>query len=41
MVTDSENCALIKLMDPKKAKGEDEIAVQFFKAYPSGMARLI
>ena len=28
-------------MDPKKAKREDGIPVQFFKACPSGMARLI
>ena len=40
-VTDSEVSTLIELMDPRKAKGEDGIAVQFSKAYLSGMARLI
>ena len=28
-------------MDPKKAKGEDGIPVQFFRACPSDMAKLI
>ena len=32
---------LIEFMDPKKAKGEVGITVPFFKACPSGMARLI
>ena len=40
-VPDSQVITLIELMDPKKAKDEDGLPVQFFRACPSGMARLI
>ena len=40
-VTDCHVTTLIELMDPKKAKGEDGIPVQLFRACPSDMAKLI
>ena len=40
-VTDSQVTTLIELMVPKKAKGEDGLPVQFFRACPSGMAKLV